>query len=63
MKGEPGDSTSFANIDNPTPSSRATQVPVGEDQKQHLEFARECATNFNAAYGQHLVPPKTIICE
>ncbi|KAL8419601.1 hypothetical protein RB594_002694 [Gaeumannomyces avenae] len=40
---------------------RATHVPVGEDQKQHLEFARECATNFNAAYGQLLVPPETII--
>ncbi|RYP26536.1 hypothetical protein DL767_007987 [Monosporascus sp. MG133] len=26
---------------------RATHVPVGDDQRQHLEFARECATNFN----------------
>ncbi|KAF5724428.1 tryptophanyl-tRNA synthetase [Fusarium mundagurra] len=38
---------------------RATHVPVGEDQRQHLEFARECVTNFNAAYGNHLVSPKT----
>jgi tryptophanyl-tRNA synthetase len=40
---------------------RATHVPVGEDQSQHLEFARECATNFNHAYGAHLVAPKTIM--
>ncbi|KAF4336242.1 tryptophanyl-tRNA synthetase [Fusarium beomiforme] len=38
---------------------RATHVPVGEDQRQHLEFARECVTNFNAAYGDHLVSPQT----
>lgn len=29
----------------------ATHVPVGEDQIQHIEFARECAGNFNAIYG------------
>lgn len=40
---------------------RATHVPVGEDQSQHLEFARECVTNFNHAYGPHLVAPKTIL--
>lgn len=40
---------------------RATHVPVGDDQKQHLEFARECATNFNATYdGGNLVSPETI---
>lgn len=41
---------------------RATHVPVGEDQSQHLEFARECVTNFNHAYGPHLIAPKTIMC-
>lgn len=42
---------------------RATHVPVGEDQRQHLEFARECVTNFNHAYGgQYLVSPETILC-
>lgn len=41
---------------------RATHVPVGEDQSQHLEFARECVTNFNSAYGQHLVSPQTLTC-
>ncbi|KAK0710908.1 hypothetical protein B0H67DRAFT_539899 [Lasiosphaeris hirsuta] len=41
---------------------RATHVPVGEDQRQHLEFARECVTNFNHAYGvSHLVAPSTIL--
>lgn len=39
---------------------RATHVPVGEDQRQHLEFARECVTNFNSTYGPHLVFPETI---
>lgn len=27
---------------------------------QHLEFARECVTNFNHAYGKHLVYPQTL---
>ena len=29
---------------------RATHVPVGEDQKQHLEFARDVAQKFNADF-------------
>lgn len=41
---------------------RATHVPVGEDQSQHLEFARECATNFNHVHGTRLVAPKTLLC-
>jgi len=40
---------------------RATHVPVGEDQSQHLEFARECVTNFNHTYGPHLVYPQTLL--
>ncbi|OJD38893.1 tryptophan-trna ligase [Diplodia corticola] len=43
---------------------RATHVPVGEDQAQHLEFARECAGSFNhaVAHGRTvLVPPGTIL--
>lgn len=40
---------------------RATHVPVGDDQRQHLEFARECATNFNHTYNTDcLVAPETI---
>src|SRR5437868_12476443 len=30
---------------------KATQVPVGEDQKQHLELARDIAQKFNNDYG------------
>ncbi|KAH7051285.1 tryptophanyl-tRNA synthetase [Macrophomina phaseolina] len=43
---------------------RATHVPVGEDQAQHLEFARECASTFNhvVAGGKPvLVPPSTLL--
>jgi tryptophanyl-tRNA synthetase len=40
---------------------RATHVPVGEDQKQHLEFARECVSNFNHTYGSVLTAPQTIL--
>lgn len=39
---------------------RATHVPVGDDQRQHLEFARECANGFNSLYGKHLIPPATL---
>ncbi|KAL7627123.1 Tryptophan--tRNA ligase, mitochondrial [Parahypoxylon ruwenzoriense] len=39
---------------------RATHVPVGDDQRQHLEFARECATNFNHTFKNVLVPPETV---
>ncbi|KAF2490417.1 tryptophanyl-tRNA synthetase [Lophium mytilinum] len=40
---------------------RATHVPVGEDQSQHLEFARNCANAFNHTSGKVLVPPETIL--
>ncbi|MEO1599695.1 MAG: tryptophan--tRNA ligase [Pseudomonadota bacterium] len=30
---------------------KATHVPVGDDQKQHLELARDIATKFNLDYG------------
>ncbi|KTT76825.1 tryptophan--tRNA ligase [Sphingomonas endophytica] len=32
----------------------ATHVPVGEDQKQHLELTRDIATKFNTDYGTEL---------
>ncbi len=34
----------------------ATHVPVGEDQKQHLELARDIAGAFNNQYGQDFFP-------
>ncbi|RDI82628.1 hypothetical protein Vi05172_g7530 [Venturia inaequalis] len=40
---------------------RATHVPVGQDQAQHLEFARNCAGSFNAVYGKVLVEPETML--
>lgn len=35
---------------------KATHVPVGEDQKQHLELTREIAATFNHRYGQDVFP-------
>jgi tryptophanyl-tRNA synthetase len=35
---------------------KATHVPVGEDQKQHLELARDIATKFNNDYGVEVFP-------
>ena len=35
---------------------RATHVPVGEDQKQHLELARDIAQKFNHDFGQDYFP-------
>jgi tryptophanyl-tRNA synthetase len=32
----------------------ADRVPVGQDQKQHLEMARDIATDFNQAYGREV---------
>jgi tryptophanyl-tRNA synthetase len=41
---------------------RADAVPVGEDQRQHLELTREIARKWNAAYGADLFPePEAII--
>ncbi len=35
---------------------KATHVPVGEDQKQHLEFTRDVAQSFNSQYGVDCFP-------
>jgi len=41
---------------------RATHVPVGEDQKQHLELTRDIATKFNTDFGVELFPlPEPLI--
>ena len=41
---------------------RATHVPVGEDQKQHLELARDIAQKFNSDYGSDIFPlPEPLI--
>lgn len=41
----------------------ANFVPVGKDQKQHLEMARDIATAFNTQYGETLVVPEARIEE
>lgn len=42
---------------------RANKVPVGADQKQHLEMMREMAGRFNSVYGEVLVVPEPLIDE
>jgi tryptophanyl-tRNA synthetase len=41
----------------------ANVVPVGKDQKQHLEMARDLATAFNNQYGETFVVPEAKIEE
>ena len=36
---------------------RATDVPVGDDQRQHIELMRDIAERFNARFGEQLVVP------
>ena len=40
---------------------QAKQIPVGNDQKQHLELARDIATRFNNIYGETFVIPEPYI--
>ncbi|RUO53629.1 tryptophan--tRNA ligase [Pseudidiomarina homiensis] len=42
---------------------QANQVPVGNDQKQHLELARDVATRFNNIYGDVFTIPDPFIPE
>jgi tryptophanyl-tRNA synthetase len=37
---------------------RAHEVPVGDDQRQHIELMRDVAQRFNARFGQTLVVPE-----
>jgi tryptophanyl-tRNA synthetase len=39
----------------------AHKVPVGEDQRQHLELTRDIAERFNSRYGQTFVVPEATI--
>lgn len=41
----------------------AHKVPVGRDQVQHIEMARDMAHSFNHRYGEHFVPPQAEIEE
>ncbi len=40
---------------------QANQVPVGEDQRQHLELTRDLATRFNNQFGQTFTVPEAYI--
>jgi tryptophanyl-tRNA synthetase len=40
---------------------QANAVPVGEDQRQHLELTRDLAERFNARYGQTFTVPEPYI--
>ncbi len=40
---------------------QTNQVPVGEDQKQHLELSRDIASRFNAIYGDVFTVPEPFI--
>jgi tryptophanyl-tRNA synthetase len=42
---------------------RAHKVPVGRDQIQHIEMARDFGARFNHLYGEHLVLPEASIEE
>ncbi len=42
---------------------KSTKVPVGRDQKQHVEMARDIAQRFNHHYGDVLVLPEPVIGE
>jgi tryptophanyl-tRNA synthetase len=39
---------------------RAHEVPVGEDQREHLELMRDAATRFNNRFGELLVVPEQV---
>ena len=40
---------------------KAHKVPVGRDQIQHIEMARDMAASFNHLYGEHFVLPEAAI--
>jgi len=42
---------------------KAKQVPVGKDQIQHIEMARDIAGRFNHVYGEHFVLPEAVLSE
>jgi tryptophanyl-tRNA synthetase len=40
---------------------KTNEVPVGDDQRQHVELSREIARRFNATYGEVFVEPDHVI--
>ncbi len=41
----------------------ANKVPVGKDQIQHIEMARDIASRFNHIYGKHFVLPEAVVAD
>jgi tryptophanyl-tRNA synthetase len=41
----------------------ANKVPVGKDQIQHIEMARDIASRFNHIYGEHFAIPEAVIAD
>jgi tryptophanyl-tRNA synthetase len=42
---------------------KAHKIPVGRDQVQHIEMARDIAQSFNHLYGEHFVAPEAAVDE
>lgn len=40
---------------------KTTHVPVGEDQKQHVELTRDLAERFNSRFGETFIVPEPVI--
>jgi len=68
-KADQRDSVSVALLDYPLLQAAdillydADEVPTGEDQKQHIELARDIAERFNHLYGETFILPKPVIPE
>jgi tryptophanyl-tRNA synthetase len=68
-KSEAGSSSSAALLTYPVLQAadvllyRAERVPVGEDQRQHLELARDLAVRFNHRYGDLFPLPEAAVAE
>ena len=67
--GQEGESVGVALFDYPVLQAadillyQADAVPIGEDQKQHVELTRDIADRFNNAFGKAFVVPEPIIRE
>jgi tryptophanyl-tRNA synthetase len=67
VKAQQRDSVSTGLLDYPVLQAAdillydTNEVPVGEDQKQHVELARDIAQRFNRIYGPTFVVPKAVI--
>jgi tryptophanyl-tRNA synthetase len=42
---------------------KASKVPVGRDQIQHIEMTRDVAASFNHRYGAHFIEPEAVVDE